>query len=149
MDRIKEIEQKFRGYFKPYELVSKSVYDRLSFEQIYELFTPEIKAVMVHIRESVGVPMIINNWYVGGAFKYRGYREPECSVGVSKSQHRIGNAFDFHFIGFNADQGRNFILQKAMRDLPFQIRIEDGVSWIHVDCKKVEGNSHKIVYFRA
>ena len=64
MDRIKEIEQKFRGYFGTQELVSKSVYDRLTHDDIYNLFTHEIKAVMVHIREAVGVPMIINNWFI-------------------------------------------------------------------------------------
>lgn len=56
------IEQKFRQYFKPYELVSKYDFDLGTEDDIYALLTDEIKAVMVHIRESVGLPIIINNW---------------------------------------------------------------------------------------
>ena len=142
-----EIEQKFRQYFKPYEIVSKYDFDFGTEDDIYALFTDEIKAVMVHIRESVGLPMIINNWKNGGQFQFRGYRNASCSVGAKKSQHRDGNAFDFHFKGHTGEEGRNFIIQKAMQGLPYPIRIEEGVNWCHVDCKKVN-NSHKINYFR-
>ena len=141
------IEQKFRQYFKPYELVSKYDFDLGTEDDIYALFTDEIKAVMVHIRESVGLPIIINNWKNGGQFQFRGFRNASCSVGVKKSQHREGNAFDFHFKGHTGEEGRNFIIQKAMQGLPHPIRIEEGVNWCHVDCKKVD-NSHKINYFR-
>ena len=141
------IDQKFRQYFKPQELVSKAVFESHQEDEIYNLFTDEIKTVMVHIRESVGLPMIINNWYTGGQFQFRGYREPECSVGVKGSQHRLGNAFDFHFKGHTGEEGRNFIITKSIHGLPYQIRIEEGVNWCHIDCKKVE-NSHKINYFR-
>lgn len=147
MDRIEEVEQKFRQYFKTYEIVSKSVFESLDTDEIYDLLTNEIKAVMVHIRESVGLPMIINNWKNGGPFQFRGYREVQCSIGAKKSQHREGNAFDFHFVGKNGEQGRELIILKAMVNLPYPIRIEEGVNWCHVDCKKVD-NSHKINYFR-
>ena len=144
---MSEIEQKFRQYFKTYEIVSKYEYDFKTEDEIYALFTNEIKAVMVHIRESVGLPMIINNWKNGGQFQFRGYRNEACSVGAKKSQHREGNAFDFHFLGKTGEQGRELIILKAMVNLLHPIRIEEGVNWCHIDCKKVD-NSHKINYFR-
>ena len=36
--------------------------------------------------------------------------------------------------------------------LPYQIRIEKGVNWLHIDVKGSESNAHinqKIVYFRG
>jgi hypothetical protein len=146
---IEITEQKFRKYFKPQELVSILHYNEfVDKDTIYALFTPELKGVVVHIRESVGLPMTINNWHTYGAFQYRGYRDKTCSIGAVKSAHREGEAIDFDFRGITAERGRELIVQKAMKELPYPIRIEEGVNWIHIDTRRVFTNDHKINYFR-
>ena len=146
---MNEIEQKFRKYFEPQELVSILHYNEfIDKNEIYNLFTNELKAVVVHIRESVGLPMTINNWHTYGAFQQRGYRDRTTTVGAPKSAHREGMAIDFDFRGITAERGRELIIQKAMKGLPYPIRIEEGVNWIHIDVRRVFTNDHKINYFR-
>ena len=75
---MNEVEQKFRQYFKPYELVSPLHYtDFDDKDDIYSLFDDKLKAVIVYIRETINKPFVINNWKRQGQFQYRGYRDWE------------------------------------------------------------------------
>jgi len=142
------IEQKFRKYFEPHELVSalhyKEFKDKL---EVYDLFSDKLKAVIVYLRESIGLSFTVNTWHKQGQFQYRGYRDKTCSIGAHHSLHKTGEALDFDIRGFEAEQGRKLIVEK-IGNLPYPIRIENSVNWIHLDVAKFEG-THKIKFFNA
>ena len=140
--------KKFNEIFKPEELVSKIVFDSYEKkEEIYSLFDPKLKAVIEVIKSQIDRPFICNNWHKQGQFQQRGFRGFDCSIGAPKSAHREGKALDFDIIGFNAEAARDLIVQKCLKILPHQIRIEDSVNWIHIDVREV-ANSHKINFFK-
>lgn len=86
------------------------------------------------IREYYGVPVTINNWYWGGNFKNRGFREMNTSVGAKLSQHKFGRAFDFDVKNVPAEQVRNDIRKGKF---PLITCIEKDVSWVHADVRNV------------
>lgn len=130
-------------YFTVKELVSKDVYDLLGDEAV-KLFDPKALQVLEDIREILGVPLICNNWHIGGSRQYSGYREIPCTVGVTRSAHRSGCAFDLISNHMSAEKMRNIINQNADK-LSTKIRIEHGVNWLHVDIKNPY--SEKIHFF--
>jgi len=162
-----EIEQKFRKYFKPWELVSYKQYHDLGHdpEKIYALFSIKIKEVIVYLRESFNVPFIINDWHnyddlllvttIASIEKcnnidileQRGYRGDDCKIGSKNSQHRVGNAFDLTIKGFTPLQARNLIRDRFIKGLPHPIRMEEDVNWVHIDCANY--SDKKIKYFKA
>jgi len=84
--------------------------------------------------------MTINNYHIGGNFSQRGYRCNICQIPKDKtlqgkiylSAHCNGCAFDADIKGLTAEQARQKI--KANLDkLPYNIRVEAGVSWLHLD----------------
>ena len=142
------IEQKFRKYFEPHELVSPLHYtDFDDKDDIYALFDDKLKAVIVYIRETINKPFVVNNWKKQGQFQYRGYRDRTCSIGAPKSMHRQGKALDFDIIGWDAETSRRRIIELCIKGLPYPIRMEKGVNWVHIDVKEVENSTHKINLF--
>jgi len=148
MKELSIIEQKFRKYFAPEELVSVLHYNEfVDKNDIYYLFSDALKSVMVYLRQAIGVPFTVNTWHKYGQFQYRGYRDKTCSIGAPKSLHRTGNAIDFDIKGFDSERGRKLIVEK-IGGMPYPIRLESDVNWIHLDVALVN-NSHKINFFKA
>jgi len=161
------VEQKFRQYFKPYELVSYAHYQKLNGDEdvIYKLFTHRIKAVMVYLRESFTAPFLINNWYnymdqlkhksitelekeLGiDIYEFRGFRDEDCKIGAKYSQHKKGNAFDVTIRGFEAEKARLLIRDRFMKDLPYPIRLEMDVKWVHIDSENL--TKYKLQFFKV
>lgn len=131
-------------YFKLYELLPPSIYKNE--QEGWELLDERLLKTMDVIREILCVPLIANTWLQGGTFTQRGYREQSSSTGAPKSQHKIGRALDIVSNKMSADEMRKKIIENKDQ-LPYNIRIEDGVSWLHVDVK--EENSSKIYLFKA
>ena len=96
------------------------------------------------VRELVGLPMTINS----SGRQYCGYRPADCPIGAPKSQHKLGKAIDLHCSGMSAEDVRTLIKKAiASGHLENIGGIEEGVSWIHLDCRdKVNG---KVLYFHA
>jgi len=160
---IEITEQKFRQYFKPYELVSYAHCNHLNgdAEAIYKLFTHRIKANFVYLREAFNCPFIVNDWhnylnrlkeypvetavkqleaqlkkelgYKVDIFEFRGFRWIDCLIGAKHSEHRKGNAIDAHLTKFKPEQARGLIRDRFMKDLPYPMRIENNVNWLHGD----------------
>lgn len=142
------IELKFRRYFKSSELVSVLHYSEfVNKDDIYFLFSDNLKAVIVYLREAIGVPFTVNTWHKYGQFQYRGFRDKTCSIGAPKSLHRTGEALDFDIKGFTAEGARKLIVEK-IGNLPYPIRLESDVNWVHLDLHPVF-NSHKINFFKG
>jgi hypothetical protein len=67
---------------------------------------------------------------------------------VYLSPHLMGKAIDFTIGGLTAEQGRKLIIDNANL-FPCNIRLEDGVSWIHFDVQNQHGSNAKVYLFKA
>lgn len=107
-------------------------------------FDPRLLAVLEVIREGVDSPMTINNWHLGGARQWSGLRTPESKYWSSGSAHSWGMAFDA--VGdFDPDDARAAIVSGQLI-LPYPVRLEMGISWLHVDVMNVSQNPVEIFY---
>lgn len=66
---------------------------------------------------------------------------------VSIQGNCTGEAFDITVQGMSAEEARQLII-KNKDNLPYPIRLEDGVSWLHIDTYDM-GNGKKITLFRV
>jgi hypothetical protein len=75
-----------------------------------------------------------------GIFTQRGYRCNLCSIPSGKtkanelyaSAHTCFQAVDFDVQGRTAEEVRKWIVDNAYK-MPFPVRLEKGVSWVHLD----------------
>jgi len=125
-------------YFELYELVDRATYQKWG-EDAWNLFNPDILEAIDGVREFFNVPCYINNWWGGhGNNQFRGYRPPNCPVGAVLSEHKKGNAADMTIDGVDAEEARRIILENKDDSLLCKImRMENKVSWVHIDCKPV------------
>ena len=147
-----------KGYFDIRELACPHTYNKWH-EDAWRFFTTPLLATLLVIRRDLlKVPMYINDYKNGGKNTQRGNRCNLCYLVSSKtkantlylSQHIFGNAFDCVFdskSGMTAETAREII--KVGEDiLPYPIRLEDKVSWLHVDCMDLD-NGKKVNTFLA
>lgn len=138
-------------YFKPYEIVSKTVYTIYRDESIKFMDNRLLETLDV-IREILGVPLVINDWYWGGKNQQRGLRENTCQIVKSKgntlylSSHCFGRAFDAVSAKMSAENMRKKIVDNAYK-LPYPIRMESNVTWLHVDLNMLS-NAPKTTFFQ-
>jgi len=100
------------------------------------------------IRERIGKPIYVNR----GNLTQRGLRCPQCQIVHDKfeageiymSAHTMGKAVDFNVRDIDADVMRLW-LAKNGRLLPYPIRLESGVSWVHLDV--FDNGTEQHVYF--
>ena len=83
----------------------------------------------------------------------RDIRCNRCSIvrgksGVYLSAHCLGKAGDFTITGMTAEQARLKIKENADL-LPCNIRVEEGVSWLHFDVLPQYGVTAKVYGFKA
>ncbi len=137
---MKTIE-KLKRYFSIKELVSEAVYLKYG-ETAWQFFDIRLFETLLFIREELNLPTTINNWHFGGKFQQRGFRENTCEIVRGKtdkahiycSAHVTGQAIDLDVQGMTAQEARDWIIANQNR-LPYPIRLEDGVAWIHLDCR--------------
>jgi len=125
-------------FFKPYELVSKEVYEELKDKPwiIWHLFDPRVLYSGDRIRTRYG-KMIANTWYWGGSNQYRGWRLPSCGVGAKYSQHRFGRALDLVPVETTAEAIRKDIM--TGENFHWITCIEASVPWLHFDVRNYRG----------
>ena len=131
-------------HFNTEELVSKQVFDVIGDDAI-KLFDPKALETLEVIREILDVPLICNNWADEGSRDDCGYRDKLCTIGAAKSAHKEGRAFDLISNKMSASEMRARIIANQKR-LPYNIRIEDEVSWLHFD---VRDKGVKVYLFKA
>lgn len=146
-------------YFELYELLPPELYtyDMMVSEEARErafatYFDYKLLETIDIIRgEIVKAPLICNTWFQDGNRVASGYRSSQCPVGVAKSQHKEGKAVDLVCNKYTAEQMRQMIKENEHL-LPYPIRIEEGVSWLHIDTKeRISGprSNEKIYFFRG
>ena len=139
MDRLQIIEV-LKTYFDIRELVCFDVYKNFG-NKAWQFFDTQALHTLMVLRVQIHKkPMTINNWHTGGIFSQRGLRCNICNIPEEKtkagqiymSSHCNGAGFDYDVKGLTAEQSRQEV--KANSDkLPFRIRLEKNVSWVHLD----------------
>jgi hypothetical protein len=138
-------------YFDIEELVCRHVHDKYG-DASWQFLDPRLIITINTIRDRIGKSITVNNWKDGGDFDERGLRCPQCSIvkdNLSKgnlymSAHTLGKAVDFNVQGLLGEEIRLWIA-KYKNWLPYPIRLEKGVSWVHLDLFNL--TSEKIVFF--
>jgi len=146
-------------YFTIKEIVPEKIYQERK-ENCIELFRPEAILTLIEVRILAESPITVNTWAITkGGFQFRGYRPPYYYLGkllksykekeldlnglfnqVSNfheySQHTFFNAFDYNVNGYTADEFRKMLINwKREGKLPHLTGIEQGVPWVHMDCR--------------
>lgn len=153
-----EIIAELQRYFDIREIACPHTYNTWG-DKSWRFFTTPLLATLLTIRRDLlKVPMYINDYKNGGKNTQRGNRCNLCNLVSSKtnagkvylSQHMFGNAFDCVFdskSGMTAQKARDII--RAGEDiLPYVIRLEEDVTWLHVDCMDL-ANGHKVTGFKS
>lgn len=139
-------------YFKIEELVCRHVYEKFG-DKAWMFIDSRLVETLNLLREKIlGVPMIINTWKDGGGYSQRGLRCNRCQLVREKtapylSAHVLGKGVDFNATGMTSDQVRSAIV-KAQVLLPYPVRLERDVSWVHLDVYD-SGNGNKVTLFTA
>ena len=144
---------RIKTYFDIQELVCKHVYDKFG-ESAWLFFDERLLDTLYVIRTKIDKPIYVNNWAIGGSLSQRGIRCNCCSLVKEKtslekvymSTHMQGTGVDFDVKGMTAQEVRNWIVRNQIL-LPYPIRLESGVNWVHLDLRS-EGKQ-KITYFKA
>jgi hypothetical protein len=142
-------------YFELYELLSPYGYKEEYYkskearERGFSLMDEKLLVTIDVIRgEIVKEPLICNTWYMDGNRKFCGYRELNCTVGSENSQHKLGKAVDLVCYKYTAEEMRQMIIEKQDL-LPYPIRIEKDVNWLHIDTKDMNYKGKKIYLFKG
>lgn len=130
-------------HFIPQELVPRSLFQKYG-EQSIRYLDPRMLAVLEVIREWLDAPMTVNNWHSGGNREWSGIRtadSPWWSVG---SAHSWGMAIDA--VGdWEAEEVRSAVLSGQL-ELPYPVRLEMGIDWLHVDVMNISQKPVEIFY---
>lgn len=136
-----------KQYFKVKELVCPHTYQRYGENAWQFLSTCYLETLLV-IREQILVaPMYCNT----SNLNQRGLRCNLCPIVSNKqslylSAHILGKAGDFTVRGLTAEEARNKIIQNAYL-LPYPIRMEKNVTWLHIDTLPQHSITEKIHLF--
>ena len=124
-----------KKYFGIHELVGSRTLSKYG-ERSWRFFGTNALHALLIVRLKLDKAMTVNS----GGREQRGLRtniQPLVRDKAERNQlyisaHILGRAFDFDVKGMTAQEVRDWIVDNA--DLfPFKIRLEDGVSWVHLD----------------
>lgn len=147
-----DIINEVRKYFNIKELVCDHTYKKWGEKAWQFLDTDFLHALLIIRRDILQVPMTCNF----STSTQRGLRCNCCQLVYSKSilgqnylsAHIFGKAGDFTPKGMTAAQARSVIYSHADL-LPCNIRMEDGVSWLHFDVLPQYGIDKKVYLFKG
>lgn len=150
---IREVQR----FFSLRELVDEPTYKKYG-DFAWNFFDDRLLETLLYVREYVlKVPMTVNDWMTGGRFQERGlrhnlskevqkYTNAKPNAKQTMTAHSTGKGVDFDAKGMTAAEVRSAI-QAAAKRLPHPIRLEDGVSWVHLDVYN-DGSKDKVVLFK-
>lgn len=155
MDFNKLISE-IKKYFKIQEFVDKATYDKWGENAWTFLDEKLLETILVLRRDILKVPLVCNDWSFGGKNQQRGLRTNISELVKSKtnantlylSQHIQGRAADLVSSKMTAENMRKLIRANQSK-LPYPIRMESGVSWLHVDTMVMLNQRVKIYEFKG
>ncbi len=142
-----EIIRALRQFFDIDELVCNHTLAKWGDKAWQFLATDYLYALLIIRRDILRRPM-----YCNGFGKYQcGLRCNMCPLVAAKesvylSSHILGRAGDFTVEGMTAKEARALIRANAHL-LPCNIRLEGGVSWLHIDTLPQVGVTDKVYVF--
>ena len=139
----KQIIQELKQYFSIKELVCPHVYSKFGETAWMFLSTPLLHTLLVIRRDILQKPMTINN---SSNYTQRGLRCNMSKNSAYLSAHVLGEGCDFTSPDVSAEDIRKLIAESEDK-LPYKIRLEKDVNWVHVDC--YDNSDNKISYFKA
>lgn len=146
-----EIINALRPYFDVDELVCDHTYAKFGAVQSWNfLDTVYLHVLLVIRRDILKKPM----WCNSKTKHQRGLRCNRCEMVRGKSSvylsaHVLGKAGDFDVTGMTAEQARQKIKENAHL-LPCPVRLEKGVSWLHIDVRPDDTRpGQKVIEFSA
>jgi len=131
------------------EFVPPAIYEHFVDKSIW-FIDPKIVQMAQFIRDRFGKQVTINNYLTGGSYQYSAFRDSDCTIGATNSQHRHGRAIDFRIQGMSpmeirADIIKNFEQYRASG----LTTIEGGTpTWTHIDCRFTNMDSLLIVPYK-
>lgn len=148
-----EVRERIKLYFGIYELVGKRTFKKYG-ERAWRFLDYRALYALLIVREGLGKSITVNDWKWGGKRQQRGMRTIVQQMIKNftykdilyLSAHLFAKAFDFDVEGMTAQQVRLWIVEN--KDLfPFKIRLEDRVTWVHLDVIWEDKNS-KVYLFQ-
>lgn len=142
-----QIIRELHRFFQVRELVCSHVFSKWGERSWQFLSTDYLHNLLVIRRDILQMPMVCNH---DGA-EQRGLRCNMCRMVKEKkaaylSSHILGRAGDFSVQGLTAQEARSRI--RAMQNLlPYPLRMEGGVSWLHIDTLPQFGITEKVYEF--
>lgn len=142
-----QIIRELHRFFQVRELVCSHVFSKWGERSWQFLSTDYLNNLLVIRRDILQMPMVCNH---DGA-EQRGLRCNMCKMVKEKkaaylSSHILGRAGDFSVQGLTAQEARSRI--RAMQNLlPYPMRMEGGVSWLHIDTLPQFGITEKVYEF--
>lgn len=144
-----EIIRELHKFFQIRELVCSHTHSKWGERSWQFLDTAYLHNLLVIRRDILKAPMICNH----GNQLQRGLRCNMCELVSQKdavylSSHVLGKAGDFTVQGMTAQEARSLIRNNAHL-LPYPLRMEGGVSWLHFDVLPQYGITEKVYEFTA
>lgn len=144
-----DIIQALGKFFEVEELVCDHTYAKWGERSWQFLDTAFLHNLLVIRRDILQAPMVCNH----DEASQRGLRCNMCELvqeknGAYLSSHVLGKAGDFTIKGFTAQEARSRIRNMAHL-LPYPLRMEGGVSWLHIDVLPQWGITQKVYEFTA
>ena len=144
-----QVLQEIKPFFSIDELVCDHVLAKWGEQSWQFLDTAFLETLLVIRRDIIARPMWCNS-----KFRHqRGLRCNLCDLVKTKkvpylSAHTLGKAGDFDISGMTAEQARQKIKANAYL-LPYPIRIEKDVTWLHFDVRPMDGFTGRVYEFSA
>ena len=143
------IIRELHDYFQISELVCPHTHSKWGERAWQFLDTDFLHCLLIIRRDILKVGMVCNT----KTSTQRGLRCNRCDLVKEKSNvylssHILGKAGDFTCKGMTAQEARSKIRNNAHL-LPCNIRLEDGVTWLHFDVLSQFGIDKKVYEFKG
>lgn len=144
-----EIIRELREFFQIRELVCPHTHSKWGERSWQFLDTAYLHNLLVIRRDILKAPMVCNH----GNQRQRGLRCNMCDLvrqktSVYLSSHKFGKAGDFTVKGMTAQEARQRIKDNAHL-IPYPLRMEADVSWLHFDTLPQYGINQKVYEFKG
>ena len=137
----KEVIKELKRYFRISELVCPHILKKFGEDSWQFLDTKWLETLLALRRD------------IFGNYTQRGMRCNRCNMVKSKlsvyvSAHLLGKAGDMSISGMTSSQAIKKIMEH--KDLlPYPIRIESDVDWLHVDVRDNDKSDDKVTFFKG
>lgn len=132
------MEKVSKNFILP-EFVSKNFWDIHGWNSLWYIDSRIIESCQ-KLRDNLGIPLTINNWYYGGQRQESGLRVPGMTTYSKYSQHSFGRAVDIISDDMTAEEMREHIFKNPSK-YPHIKAIERKVNWLHIDCRNTNSTA--------